>query len=101
MRVSLLIIAATLTGAGCSRPQSHEAVRPVAGYDFEVHRAGGGRTTGNAATFSVHDGANVTQLKDGRLTVNGKGYGSIADGAKIVVDETGKVTINGQAHSPE
>lgn len=87
--------------AGCNRRAPAEAERPIAGYDFEVRRTGGGYTKGHGATFSVQDGSNVTELKDGRLRVNGKGYGAIADGAKIVVDENGVVTINGQARSPE
>lgn len=101
MRASLLMILAVATLAGCTRTSPHSPVPPVLAYDFEVRRPGGGHTKGQAATFSVQDGTNSVELKDGRLTVNGKSYGKIADGAKIVVDEAGKVTLNGQPRSPE
>jgi len=101
MRGVLVTGAVALCLAGCNRPASTEAVSPVAGYDFEVRRPGGGHTKGQAASFSLQDGTNVAELKGGRLTVNGKGYGAIADGAKIVVDERGTVTVNGQTRSPE
>lgn len=70
-------------------------------YDFEVRRPGGGHTKGQAATFFVEDGTNTVELKNGRLSVNGKSHGVVAGGAKIVVDEGGKVTVNGQPRSPE
>ena len=99
MRVVLLICAFTLSPAGCDRPAS--TARPIAGYDFEVRRVGGGYTKGQAATFSVEDDTNRVELKDGRLTVNDKRYGPIADGAKILVGENAAVTVNGQPRSPE
>ena len=101
MRASLLTVLAAATLAGCTRTAPSNSVPPVAGYDFEVRRPGGGHTKGQAATFSVQDGTNVVELKDGRLNVNGKTYGTIADGAKIVVDESGNVSVNGQTRSPE
>ena len=101
MRVVLLICAFMLSLAGCIRQAPTEGARPVAGYDFEVRRAGGGHTKGQSATFSIDDNTNRVQLKDGRLTVNGKEYGPIADGGKILVDENANVTVNGQPRSPE
>jgi hypothetical protein len=101
MRVSLLTVLAAVTLAGCTRTAPSPSVPPVMAYDFEVRRPGGGHTKGQAATFTVEDGTNVVELKDGRLTVNGKSHGTIAGGAKIVVDEAGKVTVNGQPRSPE
>ena len=92
---------ATVFFVGCTRTSPHSPVPPVMAYDFEVRRPGGGHTKGQAATFSVEDGTNTVELKDGRLTVNGKAFGTIAGGAKIVVDEAGKVTVNGQPRSPE
>jgi hypothetical protein len=101
MRVRLLLGTVALSLAGCYRPVPNDGIRPVAGYDFEVRRPGGGYTKGQAAEFAVQDGTNRAELKDGRLTVNGKQYGPIADGAQILVDESGKVTVNGQSRSPE
>jgi hypothetical protein len=79
MRVVLLLCAFTLSLVGCNRQVPTEGVRPIAGYDFEVRRPGGGHTKGQAATFSVDDNTNRVELKDGRLTVNDKGYGPIDD----------------------
>lgn len=101
MRAVLTFFAIAVTFVGCNRSIPTEVAHPVAGYDFEVLRVGGGLTKGQAAEFSVQDGTNVTELKDGRLTVNGKRYGNIPDGKKILVDEDGAVTLDGQPRSPE
>ena len=101
MRTGLFIAMVVAVLAGCNRPPPSPPVRPVAGYDFEVHRPGGGYTKGQAATFTVQDEANVVELKNGRLTVNGKQYGAIADNAKIVVKENGEVTVDGRDRLPE
>ncbi len=100
MRCVLLAIVA-LCFAGLQSTGIDSCVTPVAGYDFEVRRPGGGHTKGQAASFSVQDGTNTAELKDGRLTVNGKQLGAIPDGAKILVDENGIVTVNGQTRSPQ
>ena len=101
MRASVLTVLVAVALAGCTRTAPPNPVAPIIAYDFEVRRPGGGHTKGQAATFFVEDGTNTVELKDGRLTVNDKSYGTIAGGAKVHVDEAGKVSINGQPRSPE
>ena len=102
MRTFFLLVLAAVALAGCAKRKGPPSPAfPVLGYDFEVRRPGGGHTKGQAATFSVQDGTNKVELKDGRLTVNSMSYGKVADGAKIIVEESGKVIVNGETRSPE
>jgi hypothetical protein len=100
----MIAVPIALVLGGCSqtsRPGPGGTTTPVAGYNFEVRGAGGAHTRGQAATFSIQAGANSAEVKDGKLTVNGKSYGVVADGATILAEETGKVTLNGQERRPE
>jgi hypothetical protein len=103
--LSTLVTCVTVFLGGCNQPPQPGAgsgtVKPVAGYDFEVRGADGSYTKGQGATFSVQAGANSAEVKDGKLTVNGKAYGAVADGATIRVDGNGNVSVNGEERSPE
>jgi hypothetical protein len=97
--VTVFLISIVAAFGGCRQPSP--PVTAMAGYDLEVKGAGGAFTRGHGETFAVEAGQNVVNLKDRRLTVNGKAYGAIADGASILVDENGKVSVNGQERLPD
>jgi hypothetical protein len=101
-----LLLAAALA-AGCSRsnptptaaaPGPESAVGPS--YSYEV-RGEGAVSHGTASEpLSVSAGKNALTIKDGRLTVNGKDYGTVKSGDSIVVDRDGQVSINGAKREP-
>jgi hypothetical protein len=103
--LSIIVVSVAVIGGGCSKPSpsgvSGGTGKPVAGYDFEVRGAAGSFTRGQAETFSVQSGASSAEVKDRKLTVNGKAYGTVADGATILVEENGKVLVNGKERLPE
>jgi hypothetical protein len=103
--LSMLVTSVAVILGGCNEPSQPGAgggtVKPVAGYDFEVRGADGSYTKGQAATFSVQAGANFAEVKDGKLTVNGRAYGAVADGATIRVDGNSKVSVNGKERLAE
>src|SRR5262245_7308764 len=99
--LSMVAVSIALVLGGCGQTSQPGTAKPVAGYNFEVRGAGGAYTKGQAATFSAQAGANSAEVKDGKLSVNGKSYGVVADGATILVEESGKVTVNGQERRPE
>jgi hypothetical protein len=101
---SIIVVFVAVIGGGCSQPSPPGAAGgtvPVAGYEFEVRGPAGSVTRGHAATFSVQSGHTSAELKDRKLTVNGKTYGTVADGATILVEENGKVSVNGKERLPE
>ncbi len=103
--LSTTVVSVAVIVGGCSQPSQPGAasgtVKPVAGYDFEVRGAAGSFTKGRAATFLVQSETSSAEVNDGKLTVNGKAYGTVADGAAILVEENGKVSVNGKERLPE
>jgi hypothetical protein len=90
-----------VVAAGCGRISSTTEKPVAASYKYEIHGGRGGYQRGQAESFSATAGKNSASLRDGRLTVNGKGYGRLNDGDSIVVEENGAVKINGAEQSPQ
>src|SRR5262249_26804221 len=98
----IALLGAILTG--CSRPSQTAptaTAQPAASYKYEVRGANGACQRGEAEAFTVTAGQNTVSVQNGRLVVNGNGYGLLRDGDSIAVDESGKVTVNGALQSPE
>jgi hypothetical protein len=87
-------------GSGASASVS-SSTGSVNGISWEVRSHGG-----SVASIVDNNSAHITcgptdvEIKDGRLTVNGKAHGAVKSGDKVWVDEDGNVTVNGEARQP-
>jgi hypothetical protein len=66
-----------------------------------LHGGGDNIATAEGPGFVVEAEPNSAELQDGRLTVNGKRYGTIGNGDRIVVESNGRVLINDKERSSE
>ena len=71
----------------------------AAGHYLEM-RAGDSFSTGQGEELSAQCGSNTAEIKGGKLTVNGKPYGTVVGGTKILIHD-GKVFVDGKERSPE
>jgi hypothetical protein len=54
-----------------------------------------------ASGFRLSDGGHVLEMLDGRLTLDGKGYGAVKAGDHVKVTQDGKVIVNGAERAPQ
>ena len=63
-------------------------------------RAGDSFSKGHGEELSAQCGGNTAEIKGGKLTVNGKPYGTVVGGTKILIHDA-KVFVDGKERSPE
>jgi hypothetical protein len=89
---------AIFLSTGCARPTAD--VSPP-GYLYEVRGEDGSSNKGMAEQLDVTAGKNRLQIKDGKVTANGKAYGAIKRGDSVLLDRDGKLSVNGEQRSSE
>jgi hypothetical protein len=72
----------------------------MASYSCEV-RGEDGSSRGMGSDVTAHAGSNRLEIKNGRLTANGKSYGTLNDGDFVLLDRDGTVSINGKTRAAE
>jgi hypothetical protein len=87
-----------LLSSGCTRPTANA---PLPGYQYEVKGEDGSSNKGMAEELDVTAGKNRLQIKDGKVTANGKAFGSVKRGDSVLLDRDGKLSVNGEQRSPE
>jgi hypothetical protein len=96
----LCVLLAIVAVTGCTHAPPPTPVKPILGYRFKVIRSSG-YTSGEASTFSIQGDQSSVEMKDQRLTIDGKNFGMIPEGATILVEEDGRVLINGSEKTAE
>jgi len=99
LSIPMLTLACHRTESSQTSTPSNPAAKAVS-YKYEIRDAG---TFGSGEAETIHAtvGKNELSVQEGRLTVNGKAYGTLKDKDSILVDESGKVMVNGMQRSPE
>jgi len=73
---------------------------PAASVSYEV-RGEGSVTKGTTETGSFMVAKNSLELYGGRITANGKSYGSFKTGDAVLLDEQGRLFVNGAERTSE
>jgi hypothetical protein len=86
-------------GAGCNRPAT--PTQATATYKFEMRRPGGAFQRAQGTTIALTMDNTSVSIQDGRLSMNGKSYGTLNDGDSVLIDENDQVTVNGAARTAD
>jgi hypothetical protein len=106
MRFAVILISAGLVALalGCSRspptPATPTPATPAASYSYDV-RDDGVASAGMAEDVNATAGKNRLEIHGGRLTANGKSYGSLKNGDAVLLNADGQLFVNGQNRQPE
>src|SRR5438876_1387322 len=80
----------TLLGCGAGGP----AKGNINGISYELH--GGGSIEVDTNVIKIGNGKNVINIKDGRISLNGKDRGPIKSGDSLVLDAESQLSVNGE-----
>jgi hypothetical protein len=100
-RLILRLISAGMVALalGCNR-STPTAAAPTS-YSYEVRGEEGSVTLGTGEVINANAGKNRLGINGGRVTANGKSYGSLKNGDGVLLDRDGQLSVNGQKRQPE
>jgi hypothetical protein len=104
---SLALMAFLAAVAGCSEsgpgpPTSASPVPIKAASEVLIELPFGGAMPAPAAgPANILGGGHRIVISDGRLTIDGKPYGTVEAGNRIRVEKSGAVLVNGQVRKPD
>jgi hypothetical protein len=70
-------------------------------YSYEVRGEEGNVALGTGEVINANAGKNRLGINGGRVTANGKSYGSLKNGDSVLLDRDGQLSVNGQNRQPE
>ena len=85
----------TLLGCGLGGPGG-VTKGSVNGITYEIHGGHGQSTDTSNDAIKIASGKNVIEIKDGRISLNGKDRGPIKSGDVLVFDAESQLSVNGE-----
>jgi hypothetical protein len=93
---ALLVGVVMLLGPGCDKGSSTGPPTVPAQYSWEVRSETGQFAYGGGNSGSIQVDKGSLEVRDGKVTANGKDGGTLKPGDKVVLDKDGKLFVNGE-----
>jgi hypothetical protein len=94
--VAMLMGLVMMPGLGCDKGPSTAPPAVPAQYSWEVRSETGQFAYGGGNSGSIQVDKGSLEVRDGKVTANGKDGGTLKPGDKVVLDKDGKLFVNGE-----
>jgi hypothetical protein len=84
-------------GPGAPAASQGSATGNINGISYEIHGGPGQRLEVINNNFKITRGANVIEIKDGRVLLNGIDRGPIKSGDSLVLDSQSRLSVNSES----
>lgn len=96
---TVIVFVVVVALAGCSK--SEPPINIDIGRSVSVEFPNGGSLVlGLTGEVKAKNSGVDVLLKDGRVSIDGKDYGTLKAGDKVKIEASGKVTVNGEERRP-